>query len=402
MSKLLIFDLDGTLLNTSYDLCDVMNDFLTKHGYKVITYDETLKFVGYGARKFLEFSLKGQGQDNFDSLYTEFAEMLSIYGNPKTEMYDGLKEVLKELKKRGYKFAVMSNKPQKALDEVCRQKLNGIKFEYVLGERDGIKIKPDKTALLNMLQELGVNREDAILIGDSEVDYQTAKNCKIDFINVLWGYRTKKQLKSNGSNCFADTPKELLLKIEQKEIIKMGKKKTKGFFKDFKEFISRGNVLDLAVATIIGSAFGAIVSSFTNGIIMPLISLLFKAENLDKLVVTLKEATLDAEAVTWQYGTFVQAIINFLIIALFLFILIRIITNTKKALDIDNNMRANIQAKLDSDQELTEAEQRWMARQEKKNPDNVPHKTVQEAPKAPELSTTEKLLTDILAQLKKD
>ncbi len=180
-------------------------------------------------------------------------------------------------------------------------------------------------------------------------------------------------------------------------------KKKSTFFKDFKKFISKGNVLDLAVATIIGASFSSIVSSFTNGIIMPLVSLLFKAENLDKLVIVLREAVMDGEtvvtpAITWQYGTLIQAIINFIIVALFLFILVRIISNMKKALDIDANMRAKIQVKLDKDEEIDEHEQKWMKVQEKKNPDALPKKTPPPAPAQP--SSTDKLLMEILAELK--
>ncbi len=180
-------------------------------------------------------------------------------------------------------------------------------------------------------------------------------------------------------------------------------KKKSTFFKDFKKFISKGNVLDLAVATIIGSAFGTIVKSFTDGIIMPLISLLFKAENLDKLVVILRPAVMDGEtvvtpAITWQYGTLIQAVINFIIIALFLFILVRVIANARKALDVDAQFRERIQAKLDKDEALDEHEQKWMARQEKKNPEMLPKKKPAPAPAEP--SSTDKLLMDILAELK--
>ncbi len=183
----------------------------------------------------------------------------------------------------------------------------------------------------------------------------------------------------------------------------------KKFFKEFKAFISRGNVLDLAVATIIGASFSQIVSSFTNGIIMPLVSLLFKAENLDKLVVELKPAEIDAvteevikPAITWQYGTLIQAIINFVIVALFLFILIRIISKARNTLDFNNQMCVKVQAKLDKDEALTDFEAKWLKRYTKKNPDTAPKKVVVEV-KEPEpvKPSTDDLLAEILVELKK-
>ncbi len=185
----------------------------------------------------------------------------------------------------------------------------------------------------------------------------------------------------------------------------MKKKKKSTFWKDFKAFISKGSVLDLAVATIIGAAFGQIVTSFTQGIIMPLISLLFKAENLDSLTVKIGTKMVEVDGamveqpILWQYGTLLQAVINFLIIALFLFILIRIVRKTQKALDVNTRMKETIQAKLNNDEPLTEAEEKWMAFQAKHDPDEVPVKQVV-APAEP--SSTDKLLAEILEQLKKE
>lgn len=189
----------------------------------------------------------------------------------------------------------------------------------------------------------------------------------------------------------------------------MSKNKKSTFLKDFKAFISKGNVLDLAVATIIGSAFSQIVSSFTNGIIMPLISLLFKVENLDKMVLTLRPETVNEAgevidpAIVWQYGTFIQAIVNFLIIAFFLFVLVRVIRNVRKQLDFDAQLRESVQKKLDNDEPLTEIESKWLAHMQKKDPDNAPKKTVAEEPvpePVPEPTATEKMLAEIVELLK--
>lgn len=190
----------------------------------------------------------------------------------------------------------------------------------------------------------------------------------------------------------------------KKHIEKLNKKRV-SLMAEFKAFISKGNVLDLAVATIIGSAFGAIVTSFTNGIIMPLISLCLGKEDLSKLVVVLREADEAAgiTALTWQYGTFLQAIINFFIIAIFLFVLIKVIAKVRRAMDLNANMTKVVQEKLDKDEPLTDFEASWLKRYAKKNPALAPKKAepVEEEPqKEPELSSTDKLLTEILSTLK--
>lgn len=190
----------------------------------------------------------------------------------------------------------------------------------------------------------------------------------------------------------------------KKHIDKLNKKRV-SLMAEFKTFISKGNVLDLAVATIIGSAFGAIVTSFTNGIIMPLISLCMGKEDLSKLVVVLREAdeASGVTALTWQYGTFLQAIINFFIIAIFLFILIKVIAKVRSAMDINANLTKTVQEKLDKDEPLTDFEASWLKRYAKKNPALAPKKkepVAEEQPKEPELSSTDKLLTEILSTLK--
>lgn len=189
----------------------------------------------------------------------------------------------------------------------------------------------------------------------------------------------------------------------------------KTFWADFKKFITKGNVLDLAVATIIGASFTTISTTFTQGIIMPLVNLLFKVD-LSTEYLVLKEAVYDPvdptvvveAAVLWRYGDLIQAIINFLIIALFLFILVRIIAKIKSTLDFNANMCELVQKKLDTDEELNKFEAKWLKRYTKSNPDTAPKKVVVEPvveeapaePVVPELTTTEKLLTEILQELK--
>ena len=183
----------------------------------------------------------------------------------------------------------------------------------------------------------------------------------------------------------------------------------KKFFAEFKKFISKGNVLDMAVGVIIGSAFSAIVNSLVKDIITPVISIITGGTDLTDLKAILRPEVLDdageivTPALTLNYGVFIQAVINFLIIALTVFLFLKVIMAVQKSLDVNAKMRASIQEKLDNDEPLTTVEQKWMNRVAKHDPDLVPKKTPAPAPaKEPEPSSTDKLLMQILDELKKD
>ena len=183
----------------------------------------------------------------------------------------------------------------------------------------------------------------------------------------------------------------------------------KKLFAEFKKFISKGNVLDMAVGVIIGSAFSSIVNSLVKDVITPVISLLKGGTDLTELAIVLRHEELDAAtgevltpALTLNYGNFIQAIINFLIIAITVFLFVKVVNKIKDTLDFNANMRASIQKKLDEDVELNTLEQKWMDKMQKKDPENLPKKTVLVPPAPAEPSSTDKLLIQILDQLKKD
>ena len=177
----------------------------------------------------------------------------------------------------------------------------------------------------------------------------------------------------------------------------------KKFFGEFKKFITKGNVVDLAVAVIIGAAFNKIVSSLVADIITPLISLALGKVDFTELNVVLRPETADVAALTLNYGVFIQTIIDFLIIGLTIFIIVRVYNRFQNAADFNANMTKIVQEKLDKDEELNLIEEKWLKRYAKRNPDAAPKKKVPEEPKEepkPEPTVTEKLLTEILAELK--
>ncbi len=175
------------------------------------------------------------------------------------------------------------------------------------------------------------------------------------------------------------------------------------FFKDFKKFITKGNIVDLAVAVIIGAAFNKIVSSLVADIITPLISLALGKVDFTELNLVLRPATEDVAALTLNYGVFIQTIIDFLIIGLTIFVIVKVYNRFQKITDINANMSKIVQEKLDKDEELNVLETKWLKRYSKHNPDTAPKKKVPKEPKEepkPEPTVTEQLLTEILAEIK--
>ncbi len=202
------------------------------------------------------------------------------------------------------------------------------------------------------------------------------------------------------------------MKENEKKKTKKFKEKASGFFKDFKKFITRGNVLDLAVGVVIGSAFTAIVNGLVKFIITPLITLCTGENSIADVSTVLRPEVIDPEtgevvkeALTLQWGSFLQAVIDFIMIAFVVFIFVRIIMSVQKAMDFDGNMTETVQKKLDADIPLSEFEEKWLARKIKKDPEHAPGKKEPEQPAepaVPELSSTDKLLTEILETLKKE
>lgn len=205
-----IFDLDGTLLNTLYDLADAVNWALEKYGQPKRSLEEVRAFVGNGLRNLMTQAVP-DGEENpvFESLFEFFREYYKSHCNVKTMPYEGILDLMKELKGRGVKMAIVSNKIDAGVKE-----LNAIHFaEYVdiaIGEREGIGRKPEPDSVNEALRLLGVNKEHAVYVGDSDVDIQTAKNAEVRCISVSWGFRDEAFLMEHGAGLMIDRPLELL------------------------------------------------------------------------------------------------------------------------------------------------------------------------------------------------
>ena len=194
-----VFDLDGTLLDTLADLTDSVNAVMRQFRIPEHTMDDVRRFVGNGIRKLIERAIP-QGSENpdYEAIYRSFTEYYGEHCMEKTRPYPGIIELLDWLQKEGCKVAIVSNKADFAV-----KRLNQIYFEnrilVAIGEREGVRKKPAPDTVFQALQELGADKEHAVYIGDSDVDIDTARNCGIDEIAVDWGFRSRKFLLDHGA-----------------------------------------------------------------------------------------------------------------------------------------------------------------------------------------------------------
>ncbi|HCD77555.1 MAG TPA: HAD family hydrolase [Prevotella sp.] len=205
-----IFDLDGTLLNTLNDLAASTNYALRSVNLPEHSVDDVRRFVGNGVRKLMERAIEG-GDKNplFDEAYATFRRHYLEHGLDTTQPYPGIMEMLKELKARGKRIAVVSNKFYDATQELVKH-FFGEYVEVAIGERENIRKKPAPDTVVEAMRMLGVGKENAVYIGDSDVDFNTAKNVGIPCVSVLWGFRDKDFLQSIGATTFITSPEELL------------------------------------------------------------------------------------------------------------------------------------------------------------------------------------------------
>ena len=211
MKKAVIFDLDGTLLNTLDDLADSTNYALSRFGYPARTIEEVRQFVGNGVAKLIERAIpEGKNNPNFEKCLAIFKENYAQNMYNKTAPYNGIIEMLSNLKSKGIKIAVVSNKFDLAVKELCKKYFEGF-IDFAAGENEaqGIKKKPAPDTVISVLNEFNFAPEDAVYVGDSDVDIMTAKNSKMPCISVTWGFRDEKFLLENGATILINAPSEI-------------------------------------------------------------------------------------------------------------------------------------------------------------------------------------------------
>lgn len=205
-----IFDLDGTLLNTLEDLTDAVNVALKACDMPLRTIKDVRDFVGNGVRNLMIKAVPGgEGNPRFEKAFSLFTEYYGEHCNDKTGPYEGVLALMAELKKQGYVMGIVSNKIDSAVKEL-NSKYFAEYIQVAIGESEGVQRKPAPDTVLAALQELGKSKETAVYIGDSEVDLATARNVGIPCISVLWGFRDRELLEAQGANIFATIPNDVL------------------------------------------------------------------------------------------------------------------------------------------------------------------------------------------------
>ena len=208
-----IFDLDGTLTNTLESLTYSVNLTLKEMELPSITTDQCRRFVGDGARKLIERTLEACG----DRSLSRLDEGMEIYGRIfhdnctyHVTSYDGVMEMLADLKSMGMRLAVLSNKPHGQAVDVVRQIFGDGVFDFVQGQSEELPRKPDPAGVLYLLDKMGIKKEECVYVGDSEVDVATAKAAGVTGLAATWGFRSRQVLEEAGAGVLIDHPGELV------------------------------------------------------------------------------------------------------------------------------------------------------------------------------------------------
>ncbi len=211
--KTVIFDLDGTLLDTLEDLTDSVNYALTVMGYPLRTIDEIRKFVGNGVEKLMKRAVpEGTTQHEFDRCFSLFKEYYNQHSQDKTKPYDGVISLMRRLKEKGIKMAIVSNKLHEAVLDLRDIFFDDV-IEVAIGDMPELKRKPEPDSCFKALEMLGSSVEEAVYVGDSEVDIATARNAGLPCIAVLWGFRDREFLISKGATILAANTDEVEMEV---------------------------------------------------------------------------------------------------------------------------------------------------------------------------------------------
>ena len=204
-----IFDLDGTLLDTLCDLAASTNYALRQYGMPEHSIDSVRTFVGNGVGKLIERAVpEGIGNIQYESVLATFRKHYMDHSLDTTKPYPGIEDMLRELRSKGCRVAVVSNKFYDATRSLCRHFFPDT-VEVAIGERQDIRRKPAPDTVIEAMRQLGIDRKGTVYVGDSEVDIATARNSSIPCISVLWGFRDKEFLTAHGATTFISSPDDI-------------------------------------------------------------------------------------------------------------------------------------------------------------------------------------------------
>ena len=219
MAKAVIFDLDGTLLNTITTIKYYCNKALAAHGFNEASEGDYKIFVGNGAKRLVERAMshtRTWTEDEFSKVFSLYNELYNNDTLYLTEPYEGIVELLKALKSEGYMLAVLSNKPNRATVDVVSKIFGEDTFDLIRGGTDGVPLKPDPTAVFEILNKLGIDKSDAVFVGDTKVDIETGRNAELFSVGVLWGFRDEAELSAAGADAIVSNTAELFAEIKNR------------------------------------------------------------------------------------------------------------------------------------------------------------------------------------------
>ncbi len=212
MIKSVVFDLDGTLADTILDIRDALNSMLEEYGLPLVTKEQTLSNINRGATELVRRSLPDEyGKD---SVFVREARLVyekyySLCYNNRTYAYTGCDNALKKLSEKGIMISVLSNKQDEFVKKIIQKLFPSADFKFVMGQSESFPTKPAPDSLLYIMNELSVSKNETVLVGDSDVDMNTAKNAGITPLGVAWGYRNRNILTENGAACIIETPNNI-------------------------------------------------------------------------------------------------------------------------------------------------------------------------------------------------
>lgn len=212
MKQLVIFDLDGTLLNSIADLGNAANYALEKAGFPTHPAEAYPRFVGNGVRRLIERVLPEghRSRETVNRLLVDFKEYYNDHLTDETRPYPGIPELLRDLTDRGIKVAVASNKYKGAVEVLIRHYFPEIPWAAIEGQKEGIPVKPDPSVVFEILAEVPTPKSGVLYVGDSGVDMETARRACVESCGVTWGFRSRQELQENYAAHIVDTPSQLL------------------------------------------------------------------------------------------------------------------------------------------------------------------------------------------------
>lgn len=217
-TKLVIFDLDGTLVNSLYDLADAVNYALAKNGLPTHEREKYRFMVGNGRSVLADRAMmipEGSDSELKRAVLADYDHYYGGHYKDNTRPYEGTAELLKALDEKGVGYCVLSNKPDFFTKAIISELFPGSDFAYVMGKRDEFPTKPDPASVNAVMRELSVTAEECLYIGDSNVDMKTAANAGIESVGVSWGFRSVEELEAAGASHIADVPGDILKYLKE-------------------------------------------------------------------------------------------------------------------------------------------------------------------------------------------